>query len=184
MMSKFARIILKLLGWKIEGDVPYHIPKKLYVVIPHTSNWDFPIGILLKMAKKMEVGFIAKDSLFVWPFGLIFRAMGGIPVNRSKSQGFIKNIVDTIHKRDRFSIAITPEGTRKKVSKLKSGYYRISKAASIPIVYTTFDWGNKILKLDKPRTVANTWEEEANYATKLFAGVKGKIPEYSFGIDQ
>lgn len=180
-MGLVGKVIFKTFGWKVDGEVPYHLPKKLYVVIPHTSNWDFPLGIALKMYKNMEVGFIGKKSLFKWPFGWFFRWLGGIPVNRKKTQGFIDSVVEAINQEERFSMSIAPEGTRGKVKKLKSGFYHIATKANIPIVYVKFDWQHKTVVFDKPRHVTGTIEEELAYIESYFDGVLGAIPKNSFG---
>ena len=168
-------------GWKKVGEIPNHIPKKLYVVIPHTSNWDFPLGICLKFAFKMEVGFIAKASLFKFPFGWFFKMLGGIPVNRKKTQGFKEAVVEMIHSRERFCTSIAPEGKRGKVDKLKTGFYHIAKSANIPIVYVKFDWKNKIAEFSKARMVAENVRAELDFATEYFKNTVGYVPEYSFG---
>lgn len=181
MFSWLTRKIFHLWGWKIQGVIPNHLPKKLYVVVPHTSNWDFPVGILMKYAFHMKVGFIAKSSLFKWPYAWFFRALGGIPVNRKKSQGFIEAVVERINEREEFCTAIAPEGTRNKVNKLKSGFYYISKKANIPIVYVKFDWKNMIVDFSEPRMAADDIKEEIDYATNHFKDTVGRIPENSFG---
>ena len=151
MFSWLTRTIFKLWGWKTEGEIPNHIPKKLYVVVPHTSNWDFPVGILLKYAYNMEVGFIGKASLFKFPFGWLFKLMGGIPVDRSRTKGFKEAVIETIKSQERFCTAIAPEGKRGKVDKLKTGFYHIAVGADIPLVYVKFDWKNKIVAFSEPK---------------------------------
>jgi 1-acyl-sn-glycerol-3-phosphate acyltransferase len=180
-MRWFFKKIFRLWGWKKEGHIPNEIPKKIYVVIPHTSNYDFPVGILLKFAYKMEVGFIAKASLFKWPIAWIFKGLGGIPVDRKKTTGFIDAVVDKINTSEKFCTAIAPEGKRDKVNKLKKGYYYIAKGANIPIVYVKFDWKNKITAFDKPHMPAETVEEELEYAREYFKDTQGYHPEKSFG---
>lgn len=181
MISWIFRKLFSFWGWKKEGHIPNEIPKKLYVVIPHTSNWDFPVGIFLKFAYKMEVGFIAKSSLFKWPIGWIFRGLGGIPVDRSKTTGFIDSVVDTINKSERFCTAIAPEGKRDKVNKLKKGYYYIAKGANIPIVYVKFDWKTKTATFDEPHYVAETAELELHRAKEYFKDTVGYHAKKSFG---
>lgn len=181
MFSWLTRKVFFLWGWKIEGVIPNHVLKKLYVVVPHTSNWDFPLGILMKYGFRMKVGFIGKSSLFKWPFGWFFKGVGGIPVNRKKSQGFIEAVVDRINESDEFSTAIAPEGTRNKVKKLKSGFYHIAKKANIPIVYIKFDWKNKIVDYAVPKIPADTVVEEMAFAAKYFEDTVGAVPENSFG---
>ncbi|MEM9547811.1 MAG: 1-acyl-sn-glycerol-3-phosphate acyltransferase [Bacteroidota bacterium] len=181
MFSWFCRLLFKTWGWRLEGEIPNHLPKKLYVVIPHTSNWDFPVGIMMKFGFKMDVGFIAKSSLFKWPFAWFFKALGGIPVDRKRSRGFIESVVNVIKERERFSTAIAPEGTRGKVKKLKSGFFHIARLAEIPIVYVKFDWGKKIVGVAEPRDVSSTIEEEMIFIDQFFKDAVGRIPQNSYG---
>jgi len=174
-------LLFKSWGWRLEGEIPHHLPKKLYVVIPHTSNWDFPVGIMLKYGYKMDVGFIAKSSLFKWPFAWFFKALGGIPVDRKRSRGFIESVVKVIKEREKFSTAIAPEGTRGKVKKLKTGFFHIARLADIPLVYVKFDWGKKIISFAEPRKVYNTIEEELSYIHDHYKNTVGRIPEKSYG---
>lgn len=181
MFGWFCRLLFKMWGWKVVGNIPHSLPKKLYVVIPHTSNWDFPVGILLKYGYKMDVGFIAKSSLFKWPFAWFFKALGGIPVNRKKALGFIDSVVNVIKQRERFSTAIAPEGTRGKVKRLKSGFYHIARLADIPLVYVKFDWKNKVIDFTEPRPVLESFEKEIDFVKTHFKGTVGRNPELSFG---
>ena len=181
MTSWIFKRIFSLWGWKKEGHIPNEIPKKIYVVIPHTSNYDFPVGICLKYAYNMEVGFIAKSSLFKWYSGWFFRGLGGIPVNRSKTQGFIEAVVETINKQERFCTSIAPEGKREKVTTLKKGFYYIAKGANIPIVFVKFDWKDKIVTFDKPHMPEETVELEMERAAKYFKNTVGYHPEKGFG---
>jgi 1-acyl-sn-glycerol-3-phosphate acyltransferase len=181
MFGWFCKRLFRILGWRVEGEIPHHLPKKLYVVLPHTSNWDFPIGLLMKFGYHMDVGFIAKSSLFKWPFAWFFRALGGIPVDRNKSRGFIDSVVKVIKERDKFSTAIAPEGTRGKVKKLKTGFFHIARLAKIPMVYVKFDWGNKVIQFAKPRAVFDTLNEELSYIDEHFKNTVGCIPELSYG---
>lgn len=181
MIAWIFRGIFKLWGWKLVGEIPNDIPKKIYVVVPHTSNWDFPVGMLLKFGHKMDVGFIAKASLFKWPIAWFFKGLGGIPVNRKKTEGFIDSVINTINSRETFSTSIAPEGKRDKVDTLKKGFYYIAKGANIPIVYVKFDWQNKETVFDEPHMPAETVEQEMANVIKYFEGVQGYHPEKSFG---
>lgn len=184
MFGWFCRLLFKIWGWKMIGKIPHHLPKKLYVVIPHTSNWDFPVGIMLKFGFKMDVGFIAKKSLFKWPFAWFFKALGGIPVDRKKALGFIDSVVKVINEQERFSTAIAPEGTRGKVKKLKTGFYHIARLAEMPLVYVKFDWGNKIVDFAEPRPVLDSLQEELEFIDEHYKGVVGKIPENSWNYSK
>ena len=182
MFGFICRTIFSWWGFKVIGNIPNHLPKKLYVVLPHTSNWDFPLGILLKFGYKMDVGFIAKKSLFKWPFAWFFTWLGGIPVDRKKSHGFLESVVKTINSRDKFSTAIAPEGTRNKVKKIKTGFYFMALKTNIPIVYVKFDWENKKVVFEEPHYVADTLEKEMARLHEHFKDVRGKVPEYSYGF--
>lgn len=181
MFGWFCRLLFRIWGWKKQGNIPYHLPKKLYVVIPHTSNWDFPVGVMLKYGFKMDVGFIAKKSLFKWPFGWFFKGLGGIPVDRKKAHGFIESVVKVINEQERFSTAIAPEGRRRKVEKLKTGFFHIARLAKLPLVYVKFDWGNKIVSFTEARPVYETIEEELAFIKEHFKNTVGYIPENSYG---
>ena len=125
MFSQISKSILSLLGWKFIGDYPHDIDKKIIIVVPHTSNWDFPLGLLIRSALKAKIHFIGKASLFKPPHGIIFKALGGFPVKRGKNYNQVDQIVNYYNQREKFTLTIAPEGTRKKVDKLKTGFYHI-----------------------------------------------------------
>lgn len=181
MLGWICGILLKLWGWKVVGDIGVAIPKKLYVVVPHTSNWDFPVGLMLNYRYKMDVGYIAKKSLFDSPFGWFFRATGGIPVDRSGKSDLVNKVAEVYKSRERFCTAISPEGTRKKVTRLKKGYYYIAKTAEIPIMYVIFEWKRKEVIFFEPKMPEETVEEELAIAHDLFKDAVGYIPEFSYG---
>ncbi|MBK6902845.1 MAG: 1-acyl-sn-glycerol-3-phosphate acyltransferase [Saprospirales bacterium] len=115
MLGKFSRFILRIFGWKIHGWDPKLLDKYVVIVIPHTSNWDFPLGLLVRQAMDApHLKFIGKDSLFRPPFGAIFRWLGGYPVDRSKRTHFVDSIVDLYNTQSRFVVVLSPEGSRKK----------------------------------------------------------------------
>lgn len=152
--------------------------KKIYIAIPHTSNWDFPIGILAKFGYNMDVQYVAKDSLFKPPFGWFFRWTGGIPVDRSKSNNFVDATVSTLQSYDKISICLAPEGTRKKVDSLKSGFYWISHKSGIPLIFVGFDWGKKVMSYSDPFTPSGDYEADLKIIKDHFKDFVGKIPEY------
>jgi 1-acyl-sn-glycerol-3-phosphate acyltransferase len=180
MISKLARWILKTWGFKVTGAIHSSEPKVMYLVMPHTSNWDFPVGILLMNGYDLNLKWIAKDSLFKFPYGFIFRWLGGIGVDRKKSNNFVDAAVATIAKYENLSLAIAPEGTRKKVDKLKSGFYWIAHKAKVPLVFVKFDWQNKIIDFDNPYWTTGDYEADLLVIENHFRDVVGKIPEYGF----
>lgn len=177
MLKWLTTLILKLWGWKVTGINPETIPKKLYVVYPHTSNWDFPVGILLKFSMPINVRYIAKDSLFKWPYGIIFRKLGGLPVNRKQRNNFVDTMVDIYNNNEVIAFAISPEGTRKKVRKFKTGFYYIAHKAQVPLVLVKFDWGNKVVDFSKPFFTSGVYADDLKKIIHHFSGTAGRVPE-------
>lgn len=181
-MRWLASLILKLLGWKSIGQEKLSKYKKfILIVAPHTSNWDFPLGLLLRKSSALEyVKYLGKDSLFRPPFGWVFRSLGGYPVDRSKNNNMVQSIVDLFNSKEEFAIVMAPEGTRKKVDHFKTGFYYIAKAAGIPIIPCIFDYGKKECRYLDPILCSEDTEKDIKHIESLFRGVHGKNPEYNF----
>jgi len=177
MIRLICRLILRIWGFKWTGTYPGFIAKKLYIVYPHTSNWDFPLGILLKGAIPMDVQYAGKKSLFYRPYGWLFRALGGIPVDRSRRTNFVDSMVDLYKKYDRLSLAIAPEGTRKKVDKFKTGFYYIALNAGIPLIMVKFDFGKKEVHFSDPFWPSGDFDADIKLIIEHFRGTIGKNPE-------
>ena len=180
MFSAISALILRLMGWKFEGEFPKHLKKYVVIAIPHTSNWDFPMGLLIRSAIKVDIKFVGKDSLFRPPFGAIFKALGGYPVDRSKRNNFVDAVVDIYNEEEEFRVCLAPEGTRKKVTELKSGFYYIAKGANVPIVMIAFDWGSMTFRISEPFYPTDDKETDFIFIKNFFKGAVGKVPEYSF----
>ena len=180
-MNKLSNFIFtKLLGWKIENLQP-EVPKCIIAVAPHTSNFDFIIGKLAYWALGRKSQFLMKKEWFFFPLGLIFRAMGGIPVTRSKHTSMTDTLAAEFAKHDRLQIAVTPEGTRKRVTEWKRGFYYIALKANVPIVLIGLDYKRKVaIFLD---TFVPTGDVEADMAKikAYYVGIEGKHPE-KFGV--
>ena len=180
MSQGLSRLIMKIFGWKITVETTDFPPKYIVVVLPHTSNWDFPKGLLARKAINQDIKFIAKNSLFKGILGVIIRGLGGYPVDRSKHNNFVDAVIALFNSKEEFKITITPEGTRKRVDKLKTGFYYIAKGANVPVVLCKFDYENKEIHFSKPRFVLDTVEEEIAFLGAYFKGVKGKIPSFGY----
>ena len=175
MFSKF--IFTKILGWKLTSDFPKDLKKYVVIAAPHTSWQDFPIGILARNTSGIKINFIGKDSLFKGPFGFIFRSLGGTPVDRTKSNNLVEAIVQLFNSKDEFRLALSPEGTRKKVTEWKTGFYYIAKGANVPVVMATLDFGRKEVKISEPYYLTDDKEKDFNYFKSFFKGVTAKNPE-------
>ncbi len=178
-MHKLAQFIyFRLLRWKIEGEFP-KLNKCIVAVVPHTSWIDFFLGLLIRRVINQDINYIAKKSLFKPPFGWYFKWMGGAPIDRSKSSDTVTAIAAIFDEKEIFRLALSPEGTRKKVDKWKTGFYYIAKAANVPIVLVAFDYGHQKIKFSKPYVPTEDMEGDFKTYKAFFKGVVGKIPEYT-----
>ncbi len=177
-------IFFRLMGWKIEGTIDKEIKKCILMVVPHTSWHDFYLGIFTRGIIGLKMNFIGKKELFRFPLGLYFRWMGGEPIDRSGNQNKVEAIAKIFEKKNEFRLAIAPEGTRKKVEKLKSGFYYIALQAGIPIIPVAFNFGEKSVQIGFPNYLTGEYENDLALLVRHFEGVVGKIPKYSFGIEK
>jgi len=173
-------VYFKLIGWKLSGPHPNEVPRKVIIVVPHTSGWDFPLGLLVKYYWKLRITFVGKKALFKWPLNQFFRMFGVIPIDRSKGQSAVEGIVELFNQNKLDTIGLAPEGTRKKVKKLKSGYYRIATALDIPVIMVKFDYKNKEMSFSEPLHLKGDKLLEMKQIENYFRGTMGKVPENSF----
>jgi len=169
-----------ILGWKVSGPHPNDVKQKVIIAAPHTSGWDLPLGLLLKYQIDLDVRFVGKKSLFKWPFDKFFRMWGLLPIDRTKGISVVDEIIQLFKDGKINSIGLAPEGTRVKVKKFKSGFYRIAKALDIPVVMAKFDYEAKEISFSPPYFLKKTKEEDMSYIESYFRGTKGKIPDFSF----
>lgn len=175
-------LIFKILGWKIEGKFPVGIPKYIVAVAPHTSNWDFPLGVMARSILRMKnTHFLGKHTLFKPPFGWFFRWLGGHPVDRSSNHDVVHQVIDILNRHENFIIALAPEGTRKKVTKLRSGFYHIAKGAHIPIIPVGFDFSRKRIVIGEPFNPTDNQDEDFKTLLAFYREMRGKNPE--LGLD-
>jgi 1-acyl-sn-glycerol-3-phosphate acyltransferase len=133
-------------GWRIEGAFPIE-SKLVAIVAPHTSNWDFPLGVAVVFALELRASWLGKHTLFNTPLKRFFRWLGGIPVNRSASHGVVGDCVQAFAAAPALLLALAPEGTRKGVSRWKSGFHAIAVGAGVPILPVAFDYRERIIHL-------------------------------------
>ncbi|HSV68896.1 MAG TPA: 1-acyl-sn-glycerol-3-phosphate acyltransferase [Methylibium sp.] len=179
--NRGAALLLRLAGWTLRFD---GLPARqgVIVVYPHTSNWDFVVGLLAKWATGVPVHFWGKDSLFRIPlFGRWMRAVGGIPVDRHAPQGVVETTVQRVaaarERGELFWLALSPEGTRGYRDHWRSGFYRVALAARVPVGIATLDWGRH--EIDIRRFVDLSGDPVADLARIAvhLQGVRGRRPE-------
>lgn len=139
-----GKSFLRAFGWKMVGTLP-DIPKLVLIVAPHSSNWDGIWGMAAKIAMGFQVRVLGKAQLFWWPLGPLLHKLGVIPIDRGNAQGTVDQAVAMIRNADRMWYALTPEGTRKKVMKWKSGFLKIAHEANVPILMAYFHYPEKII---------------------------------------
>ena len=175
LSSTISRAILGAWGWNIEGEFPPQ-PKMVAIVAPHTSNWDFIVGILAVFAIGIRVRFLAKHTLFKPPLGWLMRWFGGMPVNREAPQGLVPQAVEAIDKAERVFLAITPAGTRSSTKPWKSGFYHIAVAARVPIFPVIFDGPKRAIRFLPAFEPSGDYEADLPRLLALYAGVRGIKP--------
>lgn len=174
----YKLIFYNLLGWRIEGNFDLNIKKYIVIVAPHTSNWDFIIGVMARSILGIkDAKFLGKSQLFKWPYGFIFRALGGYPVDRSRHNNLVEAAVAIFNSKERFAMALAPEGTRKKVDKLKTGFYHIAVQAKIPIYMVGFDYVKKTIFIRHPFYPTGNVEEDMRVIVDYFSTIQAKHPE-------
>ncbi|MGE4433413.1 MAG: lysophospholipid acyltransferase family protein [Bacteroidales bacterium] len=180
-MQKLAQAILKAFGWTYEAKTPYFM-KSVLVVAPHTSNWDFIMGKLGYLALGRDAHFVIKKDWMVWPIGILFRKMGGIPVDRSRANKFTDQIAGIYKSRERFNLAITPEGTRKRNPRWKRGFYHIALKANVPIVLVKIDYGTKHMCVCEVFTPTGDEAADMHAIQQRYKDVVAKHPaQFSIG---
>jgi 1-acyl-sn-glycerol-3-phosphate acyltransferase len=137
-----AHVFLRLLGWRL-GDPPPPLRRYVLIGAPHTSNWDGFLLFVVTLAAGVKLTVLMKDSLFRWPLGPIVRALGGKPIDRSRSMDMAQQFLDLFASHEDMVIAIAPEGTRKRVSFWKSGFYEIAEQAGVPLVLGYLDYAKR-----------------------------------------
>jgi 1-acyl-sn-glycerol-3-phosphate acyltransferase len=175
ILGPVSRALLGASGWKIEGDFPDR-PKMVCIVAPHTSNWDFIVGILAVFAIGIRVRFLAKDTLFKGPLGWFMRWCGGVPVNREAPQGLVPQVVEAIETAPAIFLAITPAGTRSSTRPWKSGFYHIAVAARVAIHPVVFDGAARAIRLLPAFEPSGDYAADLPRLQALYAGVRGIRP--------
>ena len=179
-LSRF--IYFKILGWKVVGNTNISkgtIKKAVIIAAPHTSWLDFPLGILLRSVIGLKTNFVGKKELFIFPFGWFFRTLGGAPIDRHTKENKVEAIAKLFEGRDEFRMAMSPEGTRKKVEEWRTGFYYIAKAANVPIFMFTLDFGKKENKISEAFYPTNDKEADFKFMKNFFKDAVGKVPDYT-----
>jgi 1-acyl-sn-glycerol-3-phosphate acyltransferase len=182
--SRLARWVLKMLGWRLDFE-GFPTRQGVAIVYPHTSNWDFPIGMLSKWALGIPAHFWGKDSLFKFPvIGAWMRWVGGIPIDRSSSRGVVGQMVHVFeqHKQNDqlLWLGLAPEGTRSLTPGWRSGFYQLALGAQVPLALVKLDWGQRCFSVVDFYDLTGDVKRDYAHMAHVFQGVKG-LHEHQMG---
>ena len=175
MLSRLSKLILRTLGWRVTADLP-DFRKYVAIAAPHTSNWDFPLGILAARAIKLEIHWMGKHSLFYWPWGWFFRAIGGTPVHRGQNQNYIRQMSELFSRSENLVLALAPEGTRGKTDHWKTGFHYIARAAKVPIVMAYLDFAHKEVGIGEILYPGDDIEADFEQIREYYSDKQGRNP--------
>lgn len=173
-------IFCNLMGWKIEGNFDKNIKKSILMVMPHTSWHDFYVAILCRGVIGAEINWIGKKELFRFPFGFFFKFFGGAPLDRTGGLNKVDSTAKLFDSKKTFRLGLSPEGTRKKVEILKTGFYYIAMKAGVPIIPVAMNFEKKVFDFGDAFYPTGNLETDLIHLNKHFAGVKGKLPQNGY----
>ena len=180
-MRFFAKLIFnKIMGWELKGAIDRSMKKCVIIVVPHTSSYDFIMGLLIRSMIGLRINYLGKKELFTWPLGYYFRWTGGAPLDRTPGQNKVESIAQLFDKHKTFRLALSPEGTRKKVTKWKTGFYYIATTAKVPIIPIALDFAKKQVRIGAVFQPTGVIENDIPVLEQHFIGAVGHIPEYSW----
>lgn len=171
-------VILKLIGWKTRGEELEH-QRFVLIGAPHTSNWDFPLMLMVVLKLRLRVFWMGKHTLFPFPFGWLMKWLGGIPIDRSASHNVVNETVRQYKNNDELVVLIPPEGTRSKVAKWKTGFYHIANMAEVPILLGYVDASIKEAGFADFFHPSGNLEEDMNGIRNFYNKKKGLNAENS-----
>lgn len=174
--------VFRLMGWRIEGQLP---PLDKFVVIGahHTSNWDFVLFIAAKFILRLNARWFGKHSIFRWPFGALMRHWGGIPIRRHLKLNTVEQAIEAFAEHRQFILVLSPEGTRRKVERWRSGFYHIAWGAGVPIVPAALDFQHRRIVIGEPFQPTGNEEADLRQLLAFYRPYVPKNPDYAFNGD-
>lgn len=171
LSKSIGKFCLGVAGWRFDGGIP-DVSRAVLIVAPHTSNWDFLLGVAAMYALGLRVAFLGKHTLFSWPLGSLMRWLGGIPVDRRSSGGIVEETVGLFEKRSQLILALAPEGTRSNVERWKTGFYFVALKARVPIVPVAFDYPHRLIRIGGKFEPTGNLESDLEILRSFFSGVE------------
>jgi len=176
-MKTFAQFILKLLGWKVSGHFPTQYKKLVILEAPHTANIDYFIGMMIIYSIGVKVNVIIKKEAFFWPFSVLLKKAGGVPIDRTSKTSKVDAIAELFEKHENLNLGITPEGTRSLSKKWKKGYYYIALKAKVPILLASLDYAKKAAHFGPVIIPSGNYDKDFVQIEEYYKGLTAKHPE-------
>ncbi len=168
----FGNLVLALGGWRITGEWP-RLRRVVIIAAPHSSGWDAVWGLAAKLAMGLDIRFMAKAELFRFPLGWLLLTLGAEPIDRSKATGSVDQAIDALNADDNRWFLLAPEGTRKKVVKWKSGFWRIARGAGVPVTCVGFDYPSRTIRIGPTSETSDDCDADLERFRSYFAACQG-----------
>jgi len=178
-----AFLFYRVFGWKCVGDIPKDVKKCVVIGGPHTSNFDFILAVTMMWSKRWNIKILGKKELFKPGIGWIFRAMGVVPIDRHSSNNAVESAAKLFEDHEEFIVALSPEGTRKKVERFRSGFYYIAKAAQVPVVMIGVKYNEKLMTIETPYYLTEDKDADFKHFYQFFNEQKGKYADKDFDVE-
>jgi len=172
-VSKTAHFIF---GWETVDNFE-RVPKYFMIAAPHTSNWDFPLFLSLGFVLNIKAYWMGKHTLFRWPFGPLFKWLGGLPIDRTRKANTVSQCIEYFNENDEFVLGNAPEGTRKRVDRWKTGFYHIARGADVPIAFAFLDYKKKVGGIGGHIIPSGDLDLDMKEIMRFYSGISGKHPE-------
>jgi 1-acyl-sn-glycerol-3-phosphate acyltransferase len=173
LLRAFGRFVLRFMRWRVEGEFP-DLAKFVIAVAPHTSNWDFVVGMGAMFALDLDLRFLSKHTLFWWPWGYVMRWMGGVAVDRTSAHGVVGDAVAAFARSPSHVLAIAPQGTRRPGAAYRAGFLHIARGAGVPVLLATLDYGARCVRIGPMFEPSSDIEADLRKVQAFFAHVRGK----------
>ncbi|WP_109829555.1 1-acyl-sn-glycerol-3-phosphate acyltransferase [Reichenbachiella versicolor] len=183
MIKYFFKLMFKVAGWSIDGQLSKGLKKCVIIVVPHTSFADFFVGVAVRAIQGFRASYLVKEELFkFFPLAWFLKKTGGIPIARSgeAKNNVVDSVVNLYHQRESLILAMAPEGTRRKVEHFKTGFYRIALGAKVPIIMVAFDFESRVVRYLEEFEPTGDMKSDMIYIESRMKGYIGKKPELSF----
>ncbi|MFT4939375.1 MAG: 1-acyl-sn-glycerol-3-phosphate acyltransferase [Paraglaciecola sp.] len=171
-----GKTVLRVMGWQFSGTFPDQ-PKMILVIAPHTSNWDFVLGLGVAFSLRLKISFFGKHNIFIPPFDGLLKRCGGIPVERTSAHGVVEQMSNQMRDADKMILCLSPEGTRSRIEKWKTGFLHIAQKADVPVFLVAFDYKKKHIEFGPVHKISDDIPLELNKIYRHYSSVQAKYPE-------